>query len=271
MVGLQHGRVVAAVEKEVSTDLNRVSIGIKTFLRDEHLWNTVTAIEETMPEAQMIIADCGEPNLFKDFVYERLIKAGHTIIPMEFDAGFGAMSNAIVEKLERDFLLIGSDDFDFKPAEVRKGIEELVKVLGLCDVDIAAGRVNGIRYEFDLIDEGEMVKEVPVRIPDPTPWFVDCDLAVNYCLIKKRVFEKVRWEGSVKIGGAEHGAFFLKCKRAGFRTVFVPGVNINEQKLPSSQRYKEYRRRANNPARPCFDKLGVKKYIMASGRYDYCV
>jgi hypothetical protein len=95
------------------------------------------------------------------------------------------------------------------------------------------------------------------------------DLTVNYSLIRRQVFEKIRWETDVKIGGAEHGAQFLKLKRAGFKTVFVPNVNINESQIKSSPRYNMYRRRACAPERPCFDRIGVRKYTLGNGQIDY--
>jgi hypothetical protein len=205
----------------------------------------------------------------KDSYYAELEREGHVHIDLPFDAGFGAMSNAIVDALDRKYLLIGSDDFEFQSVEVQKGIERLQQVLDLCsDVDIASGRVNNRPYEFNLVDEGDVVIEIPVKI-DPEVWYQQVDLTVNYSLIRREVFQKVRWESDVKIGGAEHGAQFVKLKRAGFKTVFVPGVNINESQIRSSARYNMYRRRALDPARPCFDRIGVKKYVLGSGVVDY--
>jgi hypothetical protein len=226
-----------------------------------------------MPDAQMIIADCGEMTEEKDSLYAELEREGHIHIDLPFDSGFGCMSNKIVDNLSRPYLLVASDDFDFSPVEVRQGIEKLQEVLTLNpDIDIASGRVNNRPYEFDLIDEGDTVTEVPVKynVHGPIfPWFVQCDLTVNYSLIRSKVFDQVRWFNSVKIGGGEHGVFFLECLRAGFKTVYVPGVNINESQIKNSPRYNLYRRRALDPSRPAFDRIGVKKYILGSGVVDY--
>jgi hypothetical protein len=250
-----------------------ISIGIKTFLRDPQLFNAIESIRTNLSGAQMIIVDCGEMTEEKEGIYADLEREGHQTIQLPFDAGFGSMSNAITDAVKRQYLLIGSDDFDFSTQEVRIGIAKLKEVLDLCsDVDIASGRVNNRPYEFDLIDDGDKITEVPVKINwhGPIfPWYVQCDLTVNYGLFRKLVFEKVRWDDDVKIGGAEHGAQFVKLKRAGFKTVFVPNVNINEQKICSSERYKQFRNRANNLERPCFDRIGVRRYILGDGRIDY--
>lgn len=265
--------------------LNKVSILIKTFLRDEMLFKTIKGIRGKMPAAQLIIADDGNMSSEKSRLYDELKLEGHKIIIMPFDSGFGAKSNAGMKVFQnegkRDFLLIGSDDFDFHPTSARDGILNLVDVM-LCDpsVDIASGRVNGHPYEFYLeiagnADIGYQIKEHNIwdrRVPVSSfePWFVECDLTVNYSLIRKRVFDKVWWENDVKIGGGEHGAFFFDCKMAGFKIVYVPGVNIYEQQAKEvNHEYWRYRCRARSPERPCFDKRRIRKYILGNGQIDY--
>jgi hypothetical protein len=271
-----------------------IAIGIKTFLRDEQLFNTIHAVKTNLPGAQLIIADCGDHTEEKDGVYADLEREGHKTIQLPFDSGFGVMSCAIAAALDRDYLLVGSDDFDFSTQEVRQGIAKLKEVLDLCpEVDIASGRVNGNPYEFDLIDEDGRVTEIPLDYIDlhnkKFLWFVHADLTVNYSLIRRSVFwtpvfgvfdekghqgngamrSKIGWDADVKIGGGEHGAFFLDCKRAGFKTVYVPGVNINEQKVRNSERYRQFRNRARSPERPCFVRRGIHTYILGDGRVDY--
>jgi hypothetical protein len=253
---------------------SKISIGIKTFLRDEQLFNTIHAIQDNLPNAQMIIADCGDHTEEKEGVYADLARDGHHTIQLPFDAGFGAMSNAIVDVLDRPYLLIGSDDFDFSTEEARQGVIWLQDVLDdYPHVDIASGRVNNCPYEFELIDEGHTVTELPLDFIDKhrTQYlrYVKCDLTVNYSMIQEDVFDKICWDSDVKIGQGEHGAFFVDCKRAGMMTVYVPDVNINEQAVRNSQRYNEYRNRARSPERACFVKRGIKKYILGDGRIDY--
>jgi hypothetical protein len=169
--------------------------------------------------------------------------------------------------------LIGCDDFDFTK-EAAEGVLKLQEVLERTDVDIAAGRLGELHYEF-LLDESEpgVVREIPLEadINGRGEWFIECDLTVNYHLIKRRVLEKVQWDEDVKIGGGDHGAFFLDVKHAGFKVAYVPGVRIDLQKRLSPAEYRPYRRRAYGPERPCFDKRGIKKYILGDGRIDYAV
>jgi hypothetical protein len=252
-----------------------LSIGIKTFLRDEQLFNTLHAIRTNLPGAQMIIADCGDMTEEKDSYYAGLERDGHIHIDLPFDSGFGVMSNSIVERTKRKFLLIGADDFDFAPTEVRQGIKRLERVLEeYPPVSIASGRVNNSPYEFHLIERqpGEWY-ERPLSAEEywQSP-FVYCDLTVNYSLIRMDHLNAagIRWDvPEPKIGGAEHAAFFLDCKKSGLKTVYVSGVGINEQKIRNSPRYNLYRRRAQDPQRPCFIKRKIKKYVLGDGRIDY--
>lgn len=251
--------------------LEKIAIGIRTFLRDAKLFHALAGIQKTMPEVKIIVADCGEMNEEKDHTYASLIREGHTIIHLDFDAGFGAMSNRIVGALDRPYLLIGSDDFDFSPPSVREGIEKLLEVLENTDVDVASGRVGQHgAYEFNLEEKDGVVTEHRVQIPNnPTPWYVECDLTVNYCLCKKRIFEKVRWDDGVRIGGGEHGAWFTDLKRAGFKVAFVPQVSIDEQVGVDCERYRKYRMRSSDSKRPCFDIRGIRKYVLGNGQIDY--
>lgn len=217
----------------------------------------------------MIIADDGDDTVEKFDVYASLIGEGHQVIILPWDSGFGMKSNRIADQLQTPFLLVGSDDFDFSPASVREGIERLTEALDSTPrLSIVSGRVSNRPYEFALADEGHRVQEFPIEYSDGMP-YCPCDLTVNYSLIRKEVFHKVCWDDDVKIGGGEHGAFFVDCKRAGFEVAYVPGVSISEQRIPSSARYRQFRARANGLERPCFDKRGITEYILGDGRTDY--
>ena len=128
----------------------RISIGIRTFLRDEKLLRCVDSILRTMPDAHLIIADDGEPSDTKSIYYEGLEAIGHKVICLPFDSGFGHKSNAIINNLERDFLLVGSDDFDFSAPDVVVGISKMLATLDAHpELSIVSGRLrNRGTYEF---------------------------------------------------------------------------------------------------------------------------
>lgn len=262
--------------------LEDVTVGVKTFLRPELLVYAVGGIQTTLYGSRIIVADDGKVDWTDQDFYDELIRSGpHKVITLPFDSGFGMKSNAIADALETKYLLVGSDDFDFAPMSVRHGVEKLVRVLdSYPDFAVASGRVNNRPYEFNLQDNGDVIIEHPVDVDKSSYWEdVRCqalcmkvDLTVNYSLIRREVFEKVRWDDDVKIGGGEHGAFFVDVKRAGFNVMWVRDVNIDEQRHLRNPEYMRYRNRARGPERPCFVRRGIKKYVLGTGQVDYeCV
>lgn len=260
-------------------DLSKVSVMVKTFLRDQHLFEAIAGIRETMPDVRMIIVDDGDSSPRKSQMYSELRLRGHVAIEMPFDSGFGAKSNAAIEpSQERPYLLVGSDDFDFRPSFVRQGIERLVSVLDGAQVDIASGRVNGNRYEGWLEDYGSRIVERYINLDNPQQangvTYHRCDLTVNYSLIRSRILgvgdRQVHWDNDVKIGGGEHGAFFVDVKRAGRAVAYVPGVDIREQAgKPVDIRYPTFRgRAAADPKRPCFARRGIREYVCFGGSVE---
>lgn len=254
-------------------NFSNVAVGIKTFLRDEKATIAVNGVTKNMPGAQIVMVDDGHVSSEKLSFYDLIRRSGHCVVLLPFDSGFGRKSNVIAILNIKPYLLIGSDDFDFTP-EAADGVTKLVSVLeSNPDIDIASGRVNNRAYEFFLEEEDGVVRETPLEfeLNGRGQAFIECDLTVNYSLVRVRVLDKVRWDDDVKIGGGEHGAWFLDAKRAGFKTVFVPGVNINEQQygIPDSTEYRRYRARARGKARPCFDRRGVREYWLGNGSLDY--
>jgi glycosyltransferase involved in cell wall biosynthesis len=259
--------------------LNRVSIGIKTFLRDSKLLKTISDIRRTMPETQLLIADDGEMTEEKDSVYAELIREGHKVFILPFDSGFGKKANKIIDNLDRDFALVASDDFDFAPPSVRLGVEKMLEVLDQNpELSIVSGRLaNRGPYEFYLKETDGVIEEILApSIPEFFMLPIDfdhliCDVTVNYSLIRKEVFEKVRFDDEEIIGEGGHGAFFYDVKKAGFKVAYIPGVEISEQTGRDSDRYREYRHRACGPSRKCFEKRNICKWILGNGQVDYDV
>jgi hypothetical protein len=274
---------------------SRISIGIKTLLRDGKLFRSLADIRRNMPEMKIIVADDGEQNEEKDGVYADLIREGHKVIILPFDSGFGKKSNAIIAALDTEFLLISSDDFNHGPPSVKVGIEKMLAVLDRNPgLSIVSGRLaNRGPYEFYLEEKDGIVKEVPA--PSVAEFFMlpldfdylPCDVTVNYSLIRRNVFWTEGWVTNVDgpywqekrtqigfddeeiIGEGGHGAFFYDVKKAGLKVGWVPGVEISEQTGRDSDRYRQFRARAHGPSRKCFEKRGIKKWILGNGIIDY--
>lgn len=252
--------------------LSNVTVLIKTFLRDGYLLKCVAGIQKTLPEVKIVIVDDGDDERQKVRLYSKLRALGHVCLWLPKDSGFGAKANAAIPYYDRPYVLIGSDDFDFDDPAVRKGIERMVTVLDNApEIGVASGRVNNQPYEMLLELGPDWVKAKPghrgnCRVKGVA--YQLCDLTVNYSLIRKEVFEKVKWDSDVKIGGGEHGAFFVDVKRAGWEVAVVSGVSIKELPANNSWRHRDYmamRGRARDPGRPCYTRRGINHFITSSG------
>ena len=258
--------------------LSRVGILIKTFLRDEHLLRCLAGIQRTLPDAQVIVVDDGHASSQKIYLAGQMARHGHIFEPMPFDSGFGAKSNRGVELCKREYVLIGSDDFDFGQPCIRGYVEKMVAVLdALPAVGVASGRVNGRPYEATLEIGDDYVREHQGYSGEGEVNGIKyryCDLTVNFSLVRRSVFEKVKWDSDVKIGGGEHGSWFVDLKRSGWKTVYLPGVNINEMPEPEQWRFRHlyptFRGRAKAPGRICLKRRGISTYHLMGGQVEHC-
>jgi hypothetical protein len=250
---------------------SRVCVLIKTFLRDGYLEQCVKGIERTLPGAKMVIVDDGYEARQKIGWYSRLREYGHVCEWMPFDSGFGAKANRGVSLCDREYVLIGSDDFDFTPSAM-DGIAKMIWVLDHDkDLALVSGRVNNKPYHAKLRIDGEDCHEEmghrEVRRMKELTYLVT-DLTVNYSLVRREVFDKVKWDEDVKIGGGEHAAFFVDMMRAGFKSAVLPEANINEMRGLSTWQHSTYpamRARARTPGRPCLLRRGIKRFFLMGG------
>lgn len=251
-----------------------IAIMIKTFLRDGFLLKTIEDVERNLPGAKMIIVDDGLESKRKISLYAELRDRGHTCAWLPFDSGFCAKANESLKYLDRDYLLIGSDDFDFSPTAAA-GVAKLLTVLrNVSDLGMASGRCDGTPYE-GFIEKGyDYIREHPLTMDDFETvegiQYKRCDLTVNYGLVRKGVFDSgVRW-ADYKIGG-DHFEWFDQVKLHGWPVAYVKGVNIRQQRpFPgaASPEYGKYRARAVDALPAFFAKYGITKYICFDGRAD---
>ena len=270
-------------------DLSNVTIFIKSFLRHGLLRDCVDGIEKNLPECSILIIDDSYPGRHS---VTQTTKPNCTTVFMPFDSGFGAKSNEMLYNVRTKYVLIASDDFDFSPPSVREGIEKLHTVLENTSMSIASGRVNNNPYEFCFEFGMRDVGLGPEQFCKERPgyhgtWLADgleyspCDLTVNYSLIKTEIlgFDEpdaeqpnlVHWDDDVKIGGGEHGAFFIDVFRAGHGVCYVPGVNINELPYDNAKvdpRYGGFRSRASEPGRICLKRRGIDAYCCGGTTWE---
>lgn len=261
--------------------LDDICIMVKTFLRDGFLYKCLDGIQQNLPECKIVVVDDGREQRDKITRYTNLMARGHSVLWLPFDSGFGAKANAALAECDRKYVLVASDDFMFAAATARRGVERLHEVLEHDqEMALASGRVNGNPYEHSLTIVGDTcIEERETRAERCTPTGVKyspCDLTVNYSLIRRDILgpDKLHWDGgAVKIGGGEHGAFFIDLMRAGLQACYVSEVNIGEYKFDPclvQLDYAGYRRRARQPGRPCLKVRGINRWRLAGGVWEDC-
>lgn len=257
----------------------KVCVLVKTFLRDGYLLRTIEGLQKNLPSAKIVIVDDGRESNFKISWYAKLRRLGHICRWMPFDSGFGAKANDGVRACDRPYVLIASDDFNFEDSAAAEGVLKMVEILDQDpQIAVASGRVNGNPYEATLELKGsECIERKGVYqdqygrgVVHNSRYYVT-DLTVNYSLIRREVFNEIKWDEDVKIGGGEHGAFYIDLKRAGFKVAWVEGVNINELHGTtdwSSVEYHKYRARARQPGRICLKRRGIDRYHLMGGEVE---
>jgi hypothetical protein len=272
--------------RQPAGSLARVAIMIKTFLRDGFLMKCLDGLEENFADAKWVIVDDGRECRPKITRYAELRRKHHACIWLPFDSGFGAKANAAIPHCDREYVLIGSDDFDFSDPRVRPGVERMQTVLDrVPSLGLVSGRVDGNPYEFCWEPGVRSLREIPgwrgtSEVEGVT--YHPCDLTVNYSLIRRKVFESefggLHWDGGdVKIGGGEHAAFFLDLQKVYWGVAYVEGANIcqlrstlitDEYRAWNSPEYPKMRARARQPGRPCLKARGIDTYILGDGTVE---
>lgn len=262
-----------------SGSLSRVAVMVKTFLRDGYLFQCLDGLERNFPECKIVVVDDGHESKEKITRYAELRRKRHACIWLPLDSGFGTKANAaIAECSQKEYTLIGSDDFDFRDPSCRAGVEAMQKILdAVPSLGVVSGRVDGNPYEFCWRPGEKSLQEIPgyhgSGEVDGTKYHL-CDLTVNYSLVRSKVFEaahgQIRWDGGdVKIGGGEHSAFFLDLQRSYWGVAYCEGANISQLKgWAQHPSYPELRGRARTPGRPCLKSRGIDRYILGDGTVE---
>lgn len=195
--------------------LDKVCVMIKTFLRDEYLTRCIAGIRQHLPECKIVIVDDGLESKQKITFYAKLRQQGHVAAWLPFRSGFGAKADEAVKHCDREYVLIGSDDFCFGHENVRGDVTRMVQTLEqVPELDIVSGCVNNSPCEGQRYHAEETCAAGA---------FKRCDLASNFSLIRRSFCVRVHWDNDV-----ERKMFSFDVKRAGGNVAFLPGVNITE-------------------------------------------
>lgn len=253
--------------------LEDIAIVIPTFHRRGYLKDCLQGIRDNLPECSVVVTcDDGQIPVFG---------TGHRWLSIPYDSGLTAKRNAAVTLVDTRYTLMGSDDYDFSTAEVRKGIIEMAIMLKKSEInigreiDVVAGRVNDRPYEgFLEYVPGSYIMEHQLDIRSrplydtPIPvWKID--IAANYFLARTSVLLAFPWDEAIRPIGGEHADWFLDLKQAGMVVTFLPFANIYQMQYDASKqdpRYKEFRGRALTTGHALMKKKrNIKQYIDFNG------
>jgi len=237
--------------------LERITVGVTSFLRAGFLEESLRTIQEFLPECRVIVADDSDSDLCAEI-------AGDGCLRLQFDEGLSRKRNELVKVCKTPLFLLWTDDFK-ADEQCRTGVLKMLEVLdGDSAIDVAAGRVNHVPYECWLeYKHGSHVREHRI-VGTPPYWRVD--LAANYFLA--RTASIVPWEDRCLIGG-EHCLWWLAMKQAGRVCVILPQSNVNTLDLPPSaqdDRYPAFRGRCYEQGHAVMKEiLCIQKYYGMAG------
>ena len=264
---------------------NKVSVIVKTFLRDDYMYKCVLSLLEHYPDFNIIIVDDGYKTDEKTLFYNSLRDKHKTVTIIEvdeFDIGLCRGRNMAVKEAKTPYVLIGDDDFLYTPeAKLYKMVDFLEKNK---EIDLLSGSIrenDKIRhYEgfFDL-SPGHFTFNA-LSLDDVNSWkkscglkYSECDLAFNFFVARTDKVEKVLWDEKIKVA-YEHADFFIGMKKAGHKVAYTPDcVVIHKPVLGriSKKEFKEYplfRNRKTDRIR-FFTKHKLNAMTDMQGRTDY--
>lgn len=247
-----------------------IAIGIKTFLREKLLFETIDAIKKHFPlPYKLYIADDGAISDEKEYRYQRLEAEGHVIIRLSPNYGISVGRNSIIKRIVEPYVMITDDDIvlqDSKSILNMKSVLDSNADIGLCsgmlftesgDFYKNENYQKGLRFE---IDRGLLFRYPASRNIQKTNGskFVYADQVVNFFLAKRELFNEVIWDNQIKVE-YEHMDFFLRLKKTNWKAAVcldAKAIHLNPIDDPT---YKSFRDSA--PKKYFLDKHGLHNTI----------
>lgn len=217
---------------------SQLTFGVTAFERVLHLERIVESLLRARPNARIIVADNGRE--------KAKLPPSVKVVHLPFDCGVSAARNALIDRLETDYLFLLEEDFEFT-TETR--VERLLDVL---EQNPEIGFVGGslyqdgrkLDYAVNLRRFRETLYLEPSRYdllttPNGTT-YRPCDMCFNFGLIRREMLREHRWPEELKVG--EHSAYFSAVKQAARWRVAhcdqVRAIHHREGRTPTYNRYR---------------------------------
>ena len=227
----------------MSFPIEKTAFCVASFERPRLLYRLLQSIRDVYPETPVYVADDSRP---------QRRPAPEDVdgwFQLPYDAGLSKKRNTLIEGTTEERLLFLDDDFVLAEAA---GVEQLNTLLDvLPSVGIAAGieqREDGRpAYAARFEVEG---KTLHLDAPPLYEWeaggicYGRVDLAPNYFVARREVFEGVRWDERRRI--AEHLPFFLDLqKKTDWEVVCTPEATFEHMREHPDAEYRRHRVRGH--------------------------
>lgn len=233
-VSIAVGSVPTAPQNAATPNwIDTIDFGIKTFLRPVALLRLLRSIRTFYPAARITVVDDGDLRCGRDaaslaccaILEER---PADSLCELPFASGVSAGRNELVERTTRPFLLILDDDFELTSAT------DIQRLWNRLQVDASVGLVAGacidlVGEQRRLRNSGGTFRLIDGVLEIQTQQWKDekaglRDYVPQFALIRREVFQDVRWDGGV---GAEHYDFFLQLLRTKWKVAQDVSVRID--------------------------------------------
>lgn len=225
----------------------KLAVSIKTFLREEPIFNLVESIKAYLPEARIYIADDSfEITPKKKELYKELTENGHVVVYPPADTGLSYGRNMLADLVEEDYVLYCDDDY-----VLTEGISAAYKAIEIMEADKKIGVITGklyqgggaLHYEHDLKIKGRRIFKTPASRPMDERGLRQVDLGLNFFVARKEIFKSARWDNRLIIS-TEHMDFFLQLKyETDWEVYYFPKMTSLHCPPPPIAKYEKYRRR----------------------------
>jgi GT2 family glycosyltransferase len=233
---------------------HRVDYCVTTMDRPHAVERLLLSVATHRPEASVHVADQSESvdQASYDRLAGRLEEAGlrerPTIHALPCDCGVSAARNHLIDSTPAEYKLILDDDFVFTE---RTDVDALV---GLLDARPGAGVAGGsvirgdrvrnvgtlLRKRGDSLHQqeagGPFDEQAGIR-------FKRTDCVPMFALMRRALFEHVRWDPALKTAG-EHLDFFFRIQRTPYDVLYAPDVTIDHPPIEADPSYVELRVRS---------------------------
>ncbi len=237
--------------------MEQVTALIKTFLRDEYLFNCVKTLKQHAPAIHIAVADDGHTSDDKE---KRLLSMGvDRYIRLPFNSAPVARGrNLLVNVTETPYVLIGDDDFTYT-GQAR--LPDLLSMMSVADIAGGAIMERGqiLHYEGRFYRVSSEAMKMMALSNGPycqheSVMYQPADYVYNFFIAKTTALKKVHWDERLR-ASYEHEDFFLTAKKAGYKVAYCPNSLAHHRYgPPDSTEYQRYRHSGDRRDKTIFEK-----------------